>query len=398
MEEANSHRLRLGPIARSTLKHVKVVLFHAQKIFRHNIGDRNEIRLNGKVAIYDIFPCKDNRYIALIGYYGRLDNPGSLTCLFESGEISKGIWIDDYPHTHEGEQVFICLFPVPEADRHAGITSVSLRPGNVDVLCELTIQLNDCTRKHRLSIGLIMKDEHRFLREWIEYYRIIGVEHFYIYDNRSLRKNKIRKLLNPYIEQGIVTLVDWDYPFAKNKKKDQKFCQRGQMHHCLYKYGQLSTWMLFIDVDEYVYPVDPKQTSLLPLLEKYEQSHEVAALQFKMIWFGNSGHKKIPEGLVIENYTHRATEVVQQGREKCCVKPDKVALLFIHDVKQYFEGSVKITVPPEQYRINHYYTTSAKRRGHRNDKFNEQVDTGMQRFVPLVRHHLDSQLYQKHTP
>jgi hypothetical protein len=379
-----ARKLGLRRILKSGMRHASNALFHMVHIFRHDISDRVEVRINGKEVICDVFPCKDNRYIALIGRYGRLDNPDTMTCVFESGEVSKCIWIDDYPHRNEGEQVLICLFPVPEADKRMGATSISLQTRNGIVLGKLTIHFNVSPKKYHLTATTLVRNEERILREWIEYCRAIGVEHFYIYDNRSLKKNKVRKLLEPYTEQGIVTLLDWDYLYAKNRKNSRRFCQRGQMHHCLYKYGHLSTWMFFIDVDEFVFPVDHNQTSVLPLLEKYDHNSEVAALQFKMIWFGNSGHKKVPEGLIIENYTHRAADVVQEGREKCCVRPDKVELMLIHNVKQYLEGSVKVIVPPEQYRINHYNTLSAKRRRHRDEQLNVTEDTGMQKFVPMV--------------
>jgi len=386
-----ARKLGLRPILKSGIRHASNAFFHMVNLFRHDISDRAEVRINGKEVIYDVFPCKDNRYIALIGYYGRLDNPETMTCVFESGEVSKCIWIDDYPHTHEGEQVLICLFPVPETDKRMGATSISLRTRSGIVLSKLTIRFEVNPKKYHLAAAAIIRDEERILCEWIEYYQAIGVEHFYIYDNRSLKKNKLRKLLEPYIEQDIVTLLDWDYLYAHNKINSRHFCQRGQIHHCLYKYGHLSNWMFFIDVDEFVFPVDRDQTSVLPLLKKYEQNPEVAALQFKMIWFGSSGHTKVPKGLIIENYTHRAVDVVQEGREKCCVRSDKVALLFIHNVKQYLEGSVKVIVPPEQFRINHYNTMSAKRRRHHDEQLNVTEDTGMQKFVPLVRLKLRNQ-------
>ena len=147
-------------------------------------------------------------------------------------------------------------------------------------------------------------------------------------------------------------------------------------------------WILFIDVDEFVYPLDPGQMSLLPLLKEYETNPDVAGLQFRMIWFGNSGFRDVPEGLVIENYTQRAAEVVPEGRQKCCVKPDRVELLFIHDLKKCVGNSGKISVSPEQYRLNHYYATSRMRCRSADSRFNEEDDNGMARFVDQVKQNL----------
>ena len=49
--------------------------------------------------------------------------------------------------------------------------------------------------KYFLSLCCIIKDE-RYLEEFIIYYNLLGVEHFYIYDNES--NYKISERLNHY--------------------------------------------------------------------------------------------------------------------------------------------------------------------------------------------------------
>ena len=36
-----------------------------------------------------------------------------------------------------------------------------------------------------LALCCIVKDENMFLKEWLAYHALLGVEHFYIYDNMS---------------------------------------------------------------------------------------------------------------------------------------------------------------------------------------------------------------------
>ena len=36
---------------------------------------------------------------------------------------------------------------------------------------------------HYLAICAIYRDEAPYLREWIEFHRLVGVEHFFLYDN-----------------------------------------------------------------------------------------------------------------------------------------------------------------------------------------------------------------------
>ncbi|MCI9362446.1 MAG: glycosyltransferase family 92 protein, partial [Hungatella sp.] len=62
-------------------------------------------------------------------------------------------------------------------------------------------------KKYKVSICAIFKDESSVLREWIEYHLIVGVEHFYLYNNDSI--DNYKEILDPYINKGIVTLIEW---------------------------------------------------------------------------------------------------------------------------------------------------------------------------------------------
>ena len=48
-----------------------------------------------------------------------------------------------------------------------------------------TIFVNLGEKKYKVSICAIFKNEGKYLREWIEFHRIIGIEHFYLYNNNS---------------------------------------------------------------------------------------------------------------------------------------------------------------------------------------------------------------------
>lgn len=57
-----------------------------------------------------------------------------------------------------------------------------------------------------LSVVLIVKNASRYIEEWINYHRIVGVEKFYIYDNES--NDNLKEVLKPYIKSGIVEYFD----------------------------------------------------------------------------------------------------------------------------------------------------------------------------------------------
>lgn len=102
--------------------------------------------------------------------------------------------------------------------------------------------VHSLSKKYNVSVCAIFKDEGKYLKEWIEYHRIVGIQHFYLYNNFST--DNYKEILKPYIEEGLVTLTDWPIP-------------QGQMEafaDCVSKYSNETQWIGFIDLDEFVVP------------------------------------------------------------------------------------------------------------------------------------------------
>lgn len=95
---------------------------------------------------------------------------------------------------------------------------------------------------HDLAVVAILKNEAPYLREWLDYHLLAGVNHFYLYDNDS--PDNQREVAAPYVKAG---LVDWfnapgkamQYAVYNEAVKRFKF-------HCRY--------MAFIDGDEFIFP------------------------------------------------------------------------------------------------------------------------------------------------
>ena len=63
--------------------------------------------------------------------------------------------------------------------------------------------------QYDFGVCAIFQNEARFMKEWIEFYKIIGAQHFYLYNNKST--DNYLDILKPYVEQGEVELFDWNY-------------------------------------------------------------------------------------------------------------------------------------------------------------------------------------------
>ncbi len=218
-------------------------------------------------------------------------------------------------------------------------------------------------KKFYVSFCAIFKDEAKYLREWIEFHKIVGVEHFYLYNNFS--NDNYLEILQPYIDQGVVTLNDWPI-------------KQGQMsayYDCLEKKSQESSWIGFIDIDEFVVP--DVVHSICEVLRPFEKNRAAVLLYWKI--FGSSGKVKRDENqLVTESFTVAWPKLIDIG--KCFLNTNYV---FAKDDKRnnamhLFWGKYKqITIPPANVfgefiiddfhkmknerlpaHINHYFTKS----------------------------------------
>jgi len=159
-------------------------------------------------------------------------------------------------------------------------------------------------KKYNVSICGIFKNESIFLKEWIEYHEMIGIEHFYLYNNKS--DDNYLEILKPYIDRNLVTLIDWPYDQAQIKA----------YNHFYETYRYETQWVSFLDIDEFILPRFKDNISAwIKKMDKYP----VLVLYWKM--FGTSGKiRHCNEELVIEQYINSWDHLYHCG--KCMINTD----------------------------------------------------------------------------
>lgn len=146
---------------------------------------------------------------------------------------------------------------------------------------------DNAERKYKVAILSIFKNEANYLCEWIEFHKIVGVEHFYLYNNNST--DDYLSVLTPYIEQGLVTLVQW--PYAQG----QLSCYKDGIA----KYKGEAEWIALIDIDEFIVP--NSTDNIYDFLKDFKNRPAVVVYTK---FFGSAGKiDRDVSGLVTENFT-----------------------------------------------------------------------------------------------
>lgn len=232
-------------------------------------------------------------------------------------------------------------------------------------------------KKYFLSICAIVRNEAPYIAEWIEFHKLQGVEHFYIYHNSRASKGNLGMedletyyALVPYIED--ITFTVWpDFPGQFTAYND-----------CLRYHGHESEWIAFIDVDEFLWcPCGYKyQTALSVSSMLYGRFNDptIAVVAPHWVLFGSNGEKEKTDGLVTQRFIRRQTDV--NPHCKSIVRPELVGSVgknpHTFRVKPESNGALVSRIVdergntlPEEYavlpdgsadilRINHYHTKS----------------------------------------
>jgi len=141
---------------------------------------------------------------------------------------------------------------------------------------------------HQLAICAIFKDEVRNLGEWIAFHQSVGVDHFYLYDNRS--SDNFEEVLAEHVRSGLVTYTNWpEYPGQLSAYRD-----------CVKRFSGQARWIAFIDLDEFLF--SPRHKDMTGVLDRFR---DCPALSVHSYHFGSSGHRERPEIRTTEAFTRR---------------------------------------------------------------------------------------------
>ncbi|MBP7335247.1 glycosyltransferase family 2 protein [Niveispirillum sp.] len=233
--------------------------------------------------------------------------PVPVTVLFDNVVVAQGLANHHRPDLQaagigQGIHAFYIALPEDLIDGRTGILTVTAGNGHNLTGSPASIRLpNNRFRPVppppvapplTLAVCAIVKDERPYLLEWIAHHRLVGVQHFVLFDNGST--DQTTALLSGLARAGIVDHVPWpDIPHVAP-----------QIPAYIAGLARLSNrcrWVAFIDADEFLNPIDGRDVpSVLA-------DHDGAAgLVVPWRLFGSNGRQQHEDDLVISRFTRRA--------------------------------------------------------------------------------------------
>lgn len=225
--------------------------------------------------------------------------------------------------------------------------------------------------KYNVSVHAIFREETRYIKEWLEYHLMIGVDHFYLFCDDDLDESRriYDKILAPYHKSGIV-----DIEYVANDPRfprDMSF----QIRPLVYLLGQPieTKWLIVLDLDEFIFASNSflgPNGNLHDILSRYEKP-EIKGLHIPVATFGSSGLLE-PPALQTESFIMRGKDsTFANWTAKNFYRPEMIKNQFLSKEKSAAHNGMFNTSfqpdPPGKHirpsgllRVNHYATRSLK--------------------------------------
>ena len=101
--------------------------------------------------------------------------------------------------------------------------------------------------KLKVCLCTIGKEENRYIREFLEFYKRMKVDKIFLYDNNDLKGETFEEVISDYINSGFVELINF---------RGFQSPQLNSYNNCYKKNSDVYDWILFYDIDEYIHLED----------------------------------------------------------------------------------------------------------------------------------------------
>jgi hypothetical protein len=225
-----------------------------------------------------------------------------------------------------------------------------------------TVDRDDERPRLRLAVVAICRNEGPYILEWIAWYKTLGFDRIFVYDNVS--DDGTSELLAALHRAGEIERVHWP-------RRERQNPQRTAYAHFLQFGASGFDWVLVCDIDEFLVVRDHDVRKFIDAAAQEEP--KVAAFAIPWLVFGPGGAETHEPGLVIERFT--VCDDQPDATVKMMFRPTHVVALRTHicDLAQgvYVDNAfkpaswstdspIKLMEPRFGHGLIHHYQTKSR--------------------------------------
>lgn len=224
-----------------------------------------------------------------------------------------------------------------------------------------------CLETKNVCLCTIGKNENKYIREFVEYYKNYQVDKIFLYDNNDLNGENFEDVISDYINNGYVELINY---------RELSNPQILSYNDCYKKNSKNYDWLIFYDIDEYIYL---KDFSNIKLYLGDKRFYKCERIQLNWIFYTDNNLLYYDNRTLAERFIERqpsARGVKSGGSQgiKSIVRGYKknVRINDVHILSKKFKlcdgfgnrakikGIITTKSDFEYHYINHYYCKSTE--------------------------------------
>lgn len=218
--------------------------------------------------------------------------------------------------------------------------------------------------------------------EFMELTQILGAQHFILYDF-NIKSNIMRKILDYYIEKGVVTLIPWKMPLDITENYIWYHGQLIAHNDCLYRSMSLFKHLSINDIDEYIVPHNNVSTWHQSFSNLFNDN--ICALSFQSAFYDPGSAHEHPSGLLTMGHTGRSV-LTSKVRTKVMMKPSKIFEVGIHHISKPITENYAIHLVDPLIAYLHHYRKCVANYGM---KCKFEVDQSMWQYLDELKAKFD---------
>jgi len=170
---------------------------------------------------------------------------------------------------------------------------------NYNYNVQRNIQFKKDNKPLEIAICAVAKNENLYIREWVEWYKNLGISKIFLYDNNELEGERFEEVISDYIENGFVEVID-RRGIVKSLISDKNgtTVQGKAYQDCYYSNYKEFDWLFFFDIDEFI-SLDYKYNNIFEFLNDFKDFDGIK-VQWRM--FGDNGKLFFENKPVIERF------------------------------------------------------------------------------------------------
>ena len=108
--------------------------------------------------------------------------------------------------------------------------------------------LNEKNNKTKVCLCAIGKNENLYIKEFVTYYKNLGYDHIFLYDNNDENGQRFEDVIQEEINENFVSIINY-----RGYRGDNNNPQFKAYYDCYQKNNKAFNWLSFFDIDEYLY-------------------------------------------------------------------------------------------------------------------------------------------------